>query len=178
MTRELVALAKKVDEDAFVRQCSGLYLLAERSELELPKKNPTLSTTKLSLAFQTAPMPPAAASSQPSPGGFAIIAVVRAQSSPFADMVSVGRSMSNDIVIRNSTVSKLHACFKQPAPGDWLLEDHGSSNGTWIEGVRLEPAKAVPLQGDEMVAFGECHVALKKGRPLWRFLERVGKASS
>ncbi len=175
-TAELVALAKKVDAATFARTCPGLFLLAERSELELPRKSSGASTTKLNIAFATVPMPGAPAAHLP-PSGFAIIEVVRGEHSPFADMVSVGRATANDIVIRHSTVSKLHACFSEPEKGEWLLSDHGSSNGTWFAGERLAEGEARALTGDDMIAFGECHCAVKKADALWKFLEKVRQGS-
>lgn len=48
--------------------------------------------------------------------------------------VTVGRTQNNDIVLADSTVSKFHAFFRKNAYGEYLLQDAGSKNGTFLDG--------------------------------------------
>jgi hypothetical protein len=65
--------------------------------------------------------------------------VKRSNANEFANMVTVGRAGNNDLPLDVSSVSKFHAYFtKDPATGRWFIHDAGSSNGTWMNGERLE----------------------------------------
>ena len=54
----------------------------------------------------------------------------------------IGRAATNDVVINDVTLSKLHAFLRQGPSGDYLLEDGGSKNGTFCEDT------PVPARGD------------------------------
>jgi hypothetical protein len=67
--------------------------------------------------------------------------------------LTVGRSATNDVELRgDGFASARHALFDPRTDGVWL-EDVGSTNGTFVNGIRLErPRKLVP--GD-VVRVGE-----------------------
>src|SRR5438309_5500415 len=52
------------------------------------------------------------------------------------DEMTVGRSDSNDIVMKDPLVSRVHGIFMKRATA-WLLEDLGSHNGTYVNDERL-----------------------------------------
>ncbi len=66
--------------------------------------------------------------------------------------VRLGRNPANDIVIDNSWISSYHAEFRLGADGVFELRDLGSSNGTTVNGKRIETARLTP--GDS-VGFGQ-----------------------
>jgi hypothetical protein len=65
---------------------------------------------------------------------------------------SIGRLEGNDCVIPNDClVSKQHAYILY-SEGEFLIQDLGSKNGTYINGRRLEPWHLMPLvNGDEII---------------------------
>jgi serine/threonine protein kinase len=64
------------------------------------------------------------------------------------DATTLGRTTGNDLLIPDGTVSRFHARIRF-AGGVWYAEDAGSSNGTWVNGVRIEqPTQLKP--GDEV----------------------------
>lgn len=65
---------------------------------------------------------------------------------------SVGRAESNDIVLTNGHPSRNHARITRQN-GTVSIEDLGSSNGTFVNGNRLEPGLSVSLGGGDKVAF-------------------------
>lgn len=52
--------------------------------------------------------------------------------------VTVGRALSNDLVLSHEGVSRRHAEF-HPAPGGVTVIDLGSANGTYVDSERLAP---------------------------------------
>lgn len=64
----------------------------------------------------------------------------------------IGRDISNDIVISDAEVSRKHARIALEA-GGYILEDLGSTNGTFINGLRLMGPHA--LRPGEVIMLGE-----------------------
>ena len=62
---------------------------------------------------------------------------------------SIGRDAENALALtQDATVSRRHASV-EPENGGWMVRDNGSSNGTYVNGVRLTGAQ--PLRpGDEI----------------------------
>src|SRR5574341_2359651 len=64
------------------------------------------------------------------------------------DMVTIGRAPGNDIRIDNLGVSRQHAALKFQ-DGRYLLEDLGSSNGTFVNGERVAGPREL-ADGDQI----------------------------
>jgi hypothetical protein len=58
------------------------------------------------------------------------------------DHLLIGRGAECDLVLASSNVSRRHARIWSTASG-FLIEDAGSRNGTWLDGVRIWQAHAV-----------------------------------
>ncbi|MCC6804970.1 MAG: FHA domain-containing protein [Anaerolineae bacterium] len=68
------------------------------------------------------------------------------------DIVTLGRDITNDIVINDPEVSRHHMRLTRGA-GGFTIEDLGSTNGTFVNGPRLTGAR--PLRAGDMVGLGE-----------------------
>ncbi len=66
--------------------------------------------------------------------------------------MSIGRERGNHIVINDVEVSRKHAVLKFDGE-KYVLADNGSTNGTFVNGVRL--AAPYPLRGGEIISLGE-----------------------
>lgn len=64
----------------------------------------------------------------------------------------LGRDLSNDIVINDPEISRRHSRFYQQGNG-YVLEDLGSTNGTFVNGQRLMGPNV--LRPGDVITFGE-----------------------
>lgn len=79
------------------------------------------------------------------------------------ETITVGRSSTCDLCLSEPNISRAHAVFHYDN-GSWYLKDLGSTNGTWINGNRLEPNKTVHLHEGARIDFGNAHqVVFHKG---------------
>ena len=79
---------------------------------------------------------------------------------PVAGRIVVGRDPAGDLVIQDPEVSARHACFA-PADGGIAVEDLGSSNGTFVNGTRLDGA--CQLQPGDRVQLGATVIEVAQG---------------
>jgi predicted component of type VI protein secretion system len=68
------------------------------------------------------------------------------------DVTTMGRDVTNEVVLSDSEVSRQHARITQ-TPGGYVLEDLGSTNGTFINGERLVAPRI--LSPGDLVGLGE-----------------------
>lgn len=85
-----------------------------------------------------------------------LVPVRKSARNAFANLISVGRTPNNDIVLNHPAVSKLHAFFQAKADGSGhSITDSGSSFGTTLDGSRLLPNLARPLESGQVIRFGD-----------------------
>lgn len=68
------------------------------------------------------------------------------------DQMTIGRDSTNEIVINDAEISRRHARLTFQG-GKYVLEDLGSTNGTFVNGQRLAGPRV--LKAGEVVSFGE-----------------------
>jgi predicted component of type VI protein secretion system len=68
------------------------------------------------------------------------------------DIMTIGRDVSNDIVINDAEVSRHHARLTRQV-GGYMMEDLSSTNGTFVNGQRLIGPR--PLSRGDNVGLGE-----------------------
>ena len=84
---------------------------------------------------------------------------------PFAERISVGRALNNDVVLRHASVSKFHAYFECDDKGGFYLTDARSKNTTTVNGAVVESMARVH-PGDE-IAFGSVYATICPATVLW-----------
>lgn len=80
----------------------------------------------------------------------------------------IGRNRDNDVVLTEPFVSRKHCAINRKGD-DFTLEDLGSSNGTFVNGERIE--KSIRLRNNDTITFG-------KDSPAFRFLFTPGPLGS
>mgnify|MGYP006295516867 CR=1 FL=1 len=81
-----------------------------------------------------------------------------------SDVVTAGRNADNTIPLEFSGISRHHFKMYQTSPDNWVVEDAGSKNGTYVNNKRIEGP--TDLKKGDMVKIGS--IALKylpKGDP-------------
>ncbi len=73
-------------------------------------------------------------------------------------MVNIGRAEYNDIVVPDPSVSSAHAKI-QLREGIWMLTDMGSTNGSFVDGERVEDE--APLAPGALIRFGDFSVVFE-----------------
>ena len=70
------------------------------------------------------------------------------------DYISIGRRRTNDIVMLDFAFSKEHAAITLH-DGMYFIVDRGSTNGTEVNGIKVEPNTEVPVDVGTMINFGQ-----------------------
>jgi hypothetical protein len=77
---------------------------------------------------------------------------------PSADAVTVGRSRQCDVVVVEETVSRFHAELRHDDGDTWTVRDLDSTNGTWLNGTRVEEARVC---GGDVLRLGGLRMELR-----------------
>ncbi|GIU81690.1 MAG: FHA domain-containing protein [Acidobacteria bacterium] len=72
--------------------------------------------------------------------------------------ITIGRTDSNDLVIKDATVSKIHASLSLSSDGQLMICDLGSSNGTFLNGKRIPDGKAVSISESDDIRLGSVKI--------------------
>jgi hypothetical protein len=78
---------------------------------------------------------------------------------PLNQINSIGRAMTNDIPLNDNFLSSEHAVLEWDG-NSWIVEDLGSTNGSWLNGRELD--QPMPLSYGDVIQVG--HVELKLSR--------------
>jgi len=160
----LLSETEVLDEELFVERYPLHYLIIEAiDEDELAWRNFTTSTV------------PAVRKGLAS----AVLGVApvrkRDQTNPYSWMITIGRTRSNDIVLADASISKLHGWIRQQHDGGALsftVTDAGSRNGTHVNGRALRgQTGALPLGA--RLRLGQVEMLFVDGRLLHQALRRV-----
>src|SRR5689334_14160499 len=64
--------------------------------------------------------------------------------------LTLGRDTENAIVIDSDSVSRVHACLFE-VQGSWLLRDYNSTNGTLVNGVKVQGGQVRLLRNEDLI---------------------------
>jgi pSer/pThr/pTyr-binding forkhead associated (FHA) protein len=102
-----------------------------------------------------------------------VVAPIRKRQQVFPEMITLGRTANNDVVIPDATVSKFHAYFRATDKGLELV-DAGSRNGTKVMGRPLSAKLAVDVAVGTRVRFGNVDLVLRDAGDTWDTIRRRG----
>jgi pSer/pThr/pTyr-binding forkhead associated (FHA) protein len=83
------------------------------------------------------------------------------------DLISVGRHDSNDCTLPYAGVSRRHAEIRHQG-GEWLIVDLESTNGTFVNGVRIPAYEPHPLRDGDRIRLGRAEILVAESAALRR----------
>jgi hypothetical protein len=159
-TDTLAELAQSTTRDEFVAKQPHSFLVLEQALFDQEQ-----------VGFSTQVVDPVSLkrSMVRRPQNIEVLPVVKAAGNPYPDRVSVGRARNCDLVMRDPSVSKLHAHFRI---GGAKLElvDIDSQNGTRVNGRALAPHQPAPVGNGDTILFGSVAAKLVDAAALYDLL--------
>ncbi|HOB71037.1 MAG TPA: FHA domain-containing protein, partial [bacterium] len=76
--------------------------------------------------------------------------------------LSIGRDISSDVAIVDSKVSRNHATIISRA-GRIFIEDHNSTNGTFVNGEKILPSSPVEIHNGFKISIGDSVIVVGEG---------------
>ena len=101
----------------------------------------------------------------PEPAEMELYPLAKKPGASFRDRITIGRTSNNDVVIADHSVSRLHAYVRRT--DGWMVADAGSKNGSWLDGVLLEPRREKPLAPGATIRFGDVQLAFYRSEELF-----------
>jgi pSer/pThr/pTyr-binding forkhead associated (FHA) protein len=148
--RAFAEKTKDLEEEGFLRKVDTPFLLVQDYSRETAS---TFSTGKTDIKPKRDAAPPGSLGR--------LLPVQKTERNAFSNMISVGRTPINDIILNHASVSKLHAFFQRAPDADgYLITDSDSRYGTTLDGVRLAPQKGFPVATGQTLVFGDAVQAL------------------
>ena len=137
-------LASKLSREQFVGRFRSLFLVVKQE------------ADDVAIGFTTAVVDFADGREHREPAQleWEVYPVAKAAGNPYPDRISVGRARNCDLVMRDPSVSKLHAHFRVRPGGGYDLVDLDSPNGTRLNGQTLRPHEPAPIKPGDEVHFG------------------------
>lgn len=152
---EIVVLVRSLSREAFVADQSTDFLLRRIEKVDDDQQwtfktqtMPARSLDRLRAMATPGEQIPAALSC------YEVFPLVKSAHNPWPNRISLGRARNNDIVILDASISKLHAHFVLGPAGRMTVTDAGSSNGTQVNGRRIERGQVAELGPGDTLVFG------------------------
>ncbi len=134
--------ARRLTREGFVLRFPGLFLAIKEEQPEVSK-----------IGFETAVVDFQSSELHEEREELEVFAIAKADGNPYPDRISVGRARNCDLVMRDPSISKLHAHFRV-REGGFDLVDLDTQNGTRINGAPLAPNQPHPINIGDEIAFG------------------------
>ncbi len=98
-----------------------------------------------------------------------VLPLAKKKGTPFVDLITIGRTASNDVTLDDLSVSRFQA-FVRARFGRWFICDAGSRNGTRIDGTLLKARSEVEIKSGQLLQFGLLHATFHTADTLYDFL--------
>ena len=73
--------------------------------------------------------------------------------------ITIGRDTDNDVVVDNKLASRHHAMI-QKIKDAYFIRDEESTNGTWVNGVKIPSGKYVKLNTGDKITIGNMNLVI------------------
>jgi hypothetical protein len=169
--RDIVSAAIRWTREEFIFNNPWLFLVGEpvvqapRVAMKTLINSPALRRIDTAVASESTPTDANASAVE-------FIAVpIRKRHDVFPEMITIGRTANNDVVIPDATISKFHAYFRTTEQGLELV-DAGSRNGTRVMGRALAPKQGTSVSVGARVRFGSIDLTLRDAGDTWDLIRK------
>jgi hypothetical protein len=84
-----------------------------------------------------------------------VFRVIKKGTAAFQGNVNIGRTSNCDVAINNPAISKLHAFLARDLKsGSYYINDANSTNGTYVNDIKLDPNEKKILYDGDVISFG------------------------
>jgi len=77
--------------------------------------------------------------------------------------ISFGREPENNVVIDSSSVSRVH-CVLAEAGTQWVFRDNNSTNGSWVNGVKIEPGQLKLVRSKDVIQVADFPIFIRESQ--------------
>ncbi|MBQ3829058.1 MAG: FHA domain-containing protein [Aeriscardovia sp.] len=121
------------------------------------------SVTQTSIVSLVTHVPPSPSPVSPSRSDTTVLVIVDGQKAgmtfPLPPSCTVGRAPDNSIVVPDQFISSHHARIYKSKKGEWVLEDLGSTNGTYLDEKQI--AGPVIIKPGQLIRLGATSFELR-----------------
>jgi FHA domain-containing protein len=157
--RHLLSLGR----DEFLAAAAPAMLVRYRSRRATPSGGGTTVTLRRVSEIMDEPLPDPTVTEKASE--MELYPLAKKPGASFPDRITIGRTLNNDVVIADLSVSRLHAYVRES--GGWVVADAGSKNGSWLGDQRLEPRREVALVPGSVVRLGDVRLRFYRSTDLF-----------
>ncbi|MBQ1803509.1 MAG: FHA domain-containing protein [Aeriscardovia sp.] len=128
-----------------------------------PRSSASSSVTQTSIVSLVTHVPPSPSSISPSRSDTTVLVIVDGQNAgmtfPLPPSCTIGRAPDNSIVVPDQFISSHHARIYKSKKGEWVLEDLGSTNGTYLDEKQI--AGPVIIKPGQLIRLGATSFELR-----------------
>lgn len=73
--------------------------------------------------------------------------------------ITIGRESDNNVIVDNKLASRHHAMI-QKIKDAYFIKDQGSTNGTFVNDVRIPPEKYIKLKRGDKITIGNMNLVI------------------
>lgn len=106
-----------------------------------------------------------------------VVPIQKSDRNPFNALFTIGRAPSNDLVVKQDSVSKVH-CFLSESEGSWFAQDNGSANGIVIESQAIQHREKVPISPGTSLWVGRQELVFMDQTSLQALLEMIDQRTA
>jgi hypothetical protein len=177
---DYIELASRLGRESFVATCKHLFLVS--SDLLMRPRAPqrtmdfmAAESTEKSPIPAEVPNSGAVRKTHHTPQPVPLVLGIRKVGDAFRDMITIGRTANNDLVVPDVQVSKFHAFFRM-TEGRLELADAGSRNGTFVGETRLvAKGPTVTVTSGLEIKLGSLRFRVLDAQECWGFIRREVK---
>ena len=143
--------AKLLAKDEFIQKYNHPFLIqySESSSSEQASKKMTFSTISVKNLDDLIKQ----ASSMSKKVIEQAFPIAKSDRNPFAGKITVGRTNNHDLIIQDASISKFQGYFETENKIQFTFVDKGSTNGTTVNGEKLEPSVPRFLKDRDLIVF-------------------------